>query len=102
MRLVQVLLPLRDPAGAPFPRERYDAFMRELTERFGGVTAYARAPATGLWKDASDQAQRDDVVVFEVMVEALDTAWWAACRRRLESELRQQEIVIRTLPMERI
>lgn len=53
MHLVQLLLPIDDEAGQPIPRAHYDALALALTERFGGVTAYTRAPATGLWADES-------------------------------------------------
>jgi hypothetical protein len=49
--LVQLLLPIRDESGRPFPRELYDSLANELTDRFGGLTAYTRAPAAGLWEE---------------------------------------------------
>lgn len=102
MHLVQLLLPLRDNEGNPFPRERMDAVRHHLTERFGGVTAHLRAPATGAWKDDDGGVARDDVVIVEVMAEELDRGWWADYRRVLEAEFRQDEIVIRATPMERL
>ena len=47
MHLVQLLVPAYDRGGARFPQGHYDALVRELTERFGGLTAYVRAPAAG-------------------------------------------------------
>jgi hypothetical protein len=94
MHLVQILLPLFDPDGARIPRETFDDVGRQMTERFGGLTAYTRAPAAGLWKDGGE-TQRDDIVVFEVMVEALDPEWWTAYRRELERRFRQEELVVR-------
>jgi hypothetical protein len=102
MHLVQLLLPLRDNDGRPFPRASLDAVRHELTERFGGVTAHLRAPAAGAWKDDEGDVDRDDVVIVEVMADALDRAWWADYRRTLESRFRQDEIVIRATPMERL
>ena len=89
MHLVQILLPL---VGE---REVFDEVMHELTERFGGVTAYTRAPAAGLWKNAADSTERDDIIVVEVMVEELDKPWWARYRRDLEKRLRQKELIVR-------
>ncbi len=37
----------------------------ELIERFGGVTAFVRAPAVGLWKENAEDINRDEVVMFE-------------------------------------
>lgn len=102
MHLVQLLLPIRDPDGQPFSREHYDRLAHELTDRFGGVTAYTRAPAAGLWEEPSGERVRDDVVVYEVMAESLDVAWWTDLRTRLEQELKQDEIVIRTHPIRRL
>src|SRR5690606_21453973 len=51
MHLVQLFLPLYDAGGRRFPRALFDAVRAELTEHFGGVTAFSRAPATGLWED---------------------------------------------------
>lgn len=102
MHLVQLLLPLRDNDGNPFPRASLDAVRHELTERFGGVTAHLRAPAAGAWKDEDGGVARDDVVIVEVMAEDLDRGWWADYRCRLEDRFRQDEIVIRATPIERL
>jgi len=102
MYLVQLLLPLRDNDGRPFPREWLDAVRHALTERFGGVTAHLRAPAAGVWKDGEGDVARDDVVIVEVMADEVDRAWWADYRRALEARFRQDEIVIRATPIERL
>ena len=102
MNLVQLLLPLQDPEGRAFPREQYDAVVRLLTERFGGVTAYTRSPATGLWEADSGRTVRDLVVVYEVMVETLDLDWWAGFRADLEREFRQDELVVRAHEIRRL
>lgn len=102
MHLVQLLLPLRDNEGRPFPREMLDEVRHALTERFGGVTAHLRAPATGAWKDDDGDVARDDVVIVEVMADEMDRAWWADYRRALEARFRQDEIVVRATPVERL
>ena len=102
MFLVQLLLPLRDDAGTPFPRAYYDALAKELTERFGGVTAHTRAPASGLWEEPTGEKVRDDVVIYEVMADTLDEAWWADLRTRLEAQFKQQELVIRAHEIRRL
>lgn len=45
---------------------------------------------------------RDDIVVYEVMVERLDRGWWQQYRRRLEELFLQQELVVRTQAIERL
>jgi hypothetical protein len=102
MHLVQILLPVRDDEGHAFSRDLFAAVRLELTERFGGVTAYARAPARGLWKDDDGAVASDDVVVYEVMVDDLDEVWWAATRERLRQRFRQDELVVRALPARRL
>lgn len=102
MHLVQLLIPLQDEQGRPFPRAHYDNLARRLTDQFGGVTAYTRAPATGLWEDESGERVRDQVIVYEVMVADLDRVWWAALRQQLEAQFAQDEVVIRALGMERV
>ena len=66
----------------------------ELTGKYGGLTAFSRAPAEGLWQ-AGDGTKRDDIVVFEVMADTLDRGWWQAYRRELERTFRQEAIVVR-------
>jgi hypothetical protein len=100
MNLVQLFLPLRDNAGAAFPASLFHRVRAELTDAFGGVTAYQRAPATGLWEDGADEVQRDDLVLFEVMVESLDRTWWKDYCADLAERFRQEEVLVRALPCE--
>lgn len=96
MHLVQLLLPLYDNAGQALPQRLFAEVRDELVQHFGGVTAYLRAPATGLWKDEQGGPVRDDLVILEVMVETLDVAWWGHYRTRLEERFKQQAVVVRT------
>jgi hypothetical protein len=100
--LVQLFLPLYDNAGAAFPKALFDAVRRELTDAFGGATMFLRAPAVGAWEDDDGDVQRDEVVLVEVMADALDRAWWARYRSGLEQRFRQDEILLRALPAERL
>ena len=97
MYLIQLLLPIHDPEGAAFPRAGLDRVRAELTERFGGATAYLRAPAAGLWKDQEGDVEPDDVVIVEVMAAHLEREWWRLYREDLERRFRQEEILIRAL-----
>lgn len=94
MHIVQLLLPLADNQGRPFPESLLREVREELVSRFGGLTAYGRAPALGVWSHEGTR-QKDDIVVVEVMVESLDEAWWRGFRRRLEDLLAQDEVVVR-------
>ena len=95
--LVQILLPQYDNDGEPIQPELFAITRRELIERFGGLTAYVRAPARGTWKEQDGTVVRDDILIFEAMADDLDRAWWAAYRRRLEERFRQDTIVARAM-----
>lgn len=96
--LVQILLPLEDNDGREFPETLFSEIHKLLTERFGGLTAYSRAPAQGVWAQGG-RKMRDDIVVVEVMTAELDAAWWKDFRHRLEQAMRQERIVIRSQPI---
>ena len=98
--LVQILLPTQTRTGAAVAPEQFARVRVELTERFGGVTAYSRSPATGLWKNEAEAIERDQVIMVEVVVEELDRAWWAAYRERLEDRFDQEEVHARALAMD--
>ena len=102
MFLVQLLLPLYDNDGRRVPYERFAQLRDELTERFGGVTAFLRSPAQGTWKEDSGEVDRDEIVMCEVMVEALDRDWWGTYRRTLETRFGQRELVVRAMRSERL
>ncbi|MBP1181150.1 hypothetical protein [Methylobacterium sp. PvR107] len=92
--LIQILLPLSDNESRRFPRAAYAQVRSELTERFGGMTAFTRGPAEGLWEE-NGRTARDDIVVFEVMTSDLEAPWWDGYRRSLETRFRQERIIIR-------
>ena len=99
MHLIQFLLPLRDNEGHAFGRADFERVRTELTERFGGVTAFLQAPAQGAWKEEGETT-RDEVVLYEVMVENLERAWWKDYRAQLERRFRQETLLVRALGVE--
>lgn len=102
MHVIEIFLPLNRRDGAAQPAERIGELRRELLERFGGLTAFTRAPAEGLWADESDRVERDRIVILEVMAEEIDRGWWTALRERLERELDQEEVLIRASAVDRL
>ena len=95
MYLIQIFLPLQDNRGRPIAERHFKELAQELSERFGGLTAYVRAPATGLWKTReSARMLRDEIVIYEVIARRLDRRWWKQKRQALQSTFRQQEILI--------
>lgn len=98
MHLFEVFLPVTDRVTILGEVERLS---RLLTDKFGGVTAFMRSNAKGRWEDER-AVVRDEIVIVEVMADAIDRAWWYALRKDLEERLDQDEIVIRTHPIERL
>ena len=101
MHLVEILLPLSDNDGTRFPEQKFAAVRAVLTERFGGATAFTRAPALGTFAEGG-KVRHDDIVIFEVMTHTLDRDWWAAYRSMLEDEFAQDAIVIRATTVDRL
>ena len=101
MHVVQILLPLYDNHGEAIPQLHFRRVSQELTDRFGGLTAFTRAPAEGRWS-SGETTSHDEIVVLEVMVESLDRSWWTDYRQALERRFRQEEIVIRAQEMEKL
>lgn len=102
MHLIQFFLPLYDNDRQAFPRAMFDEVRTELTERFGGVTAFLQAPVQGFWKESSEEVVRDDLVIFEVMAEELDREWWGEYREDLKERFRQEEVLVRAVEVERL
>jgi hypothetical protein len=93
--VIELYLPLFDNKGKRFPKRYYQTIRTELTARFGGITAYTRAPAVGLWKKPGERAMRDDIVIYEVIATRLDQKWWSSYRRQLEQRFEQDELIVR-------
>jgi hypothetical protein len=73
----------------------YEKVRDELTELYGGITAYVRSPAKGLWKESSTLTVHDDIVTYEVMTGTLDREWWLAYREGLAVRFRQDMLIMR-------
>jgi hypothetical protein len=99
MHLLEIFLPLADKSGSPFPKSIYDAVEKELTDKFGGMTAYPRAPASGVWKKGGRE-ELDELIVYEVMSKDVDFEWWRSYRKKLENDFEQDRILIRSHQLE--
>ena len=102
MHVVEIFLPVKRNDGSDQPRELFGKVRGELVQRFGGLTAFTRSPAEGLWERGEGEVDRDSIVIFEVMADELDRDWWSAYRAELERLFRQDEIVIRAAEVERL
>jgi hypothetical protein len=94
MFLIELFIPLTNNEGVRFPESAFKEIEDTITEKFGGLTSYPRAPANGIWDDGR-KSQSDELLVYEVMTDALDKPWWEACRRNLEERFQQEKILMR-------
>ncbi len=101
MKLVQILLPVRDNRGRKFKIALYSKIHKHLVKHFGGLTAHTRSPARGLW-NSKGSTKRDDMIILEVMIGHFDPVWWKKYRSTLERAFRQEEIVVRAHDITRI
>ena len=91
MHLIQILLPpLYDNRERRFERSAYAEVQKELTNRFGGLTAFTRAPAQGLWKNEGDMTYYDIVVLTRSLKERKQGAASRANSRRHSTKARSQ------------
>ncbi|MGK9067372.1 hypothetical protein [Stutzerimonas chloritidismutans] len=102
MYLIQLLLPLYDNTGEALPKALFGDVRDELVQRFGGLTAHARAPVDGLWCEDNDHPVRDDLILYEVMADDLDRIWWQRYRASLEARFRQDQVMIRAQRIEQL
>lgn len=100
MRVIEILLPLLRNDGSRQPQALFAAVREEMVRRFGGVTAFTRSPAEGLWEQPDGERSRDEIVIFEVMADWLDRTWWTEYRAKLEADFGQEAIVIRARAVE--
>lgn len=73
---------------------------RELGEAFGGLTAYVRSPAKGLWTSPAGHTEADEVVMVEVVTDRFDKVWWQRYEATLKTRFGQDAIHIRAMPVE--
>jgi hypothetical protein len=98
--VVEIFLPLKAKDGRPQPREAFAKTREELVGRFGGLTAFTRAPAEGLWEPEPGEREKDEVVIFEVLADRIDRDRWHDYRLKLQERFGQDEILIRAHPVE--
>ena len=102
MHLIQILLPTYDNRGQRFDDAVFSKTRAELVERFGGVTAYLRATASGAWIAPDGNVERDEMVMVEVVADELDPGWWQEYLRVLRARFGQDEILARALSGRRL
>jgi hypothetical protein len=94
--LIQILIPVYDNKGKIFPETYHSAVSKELLQKFKGLTAFVRSPATGLWKPKFKKTIRDDLILYEVIASKIERKWWKNYSQILKDRFSQNEILIRT------
>jgi inorganic pyrophosphatase len=94
-QLIQIYLPLYEKEEKPFPGLLYKQVKKELTDKFGGLTMYTRAPAKGFWKADEHHTSVDDLLIYEVLTTDVDEQFWSNYKKALEKQFKQEEIMIR-------
>jgi len=97
MFLIQILLPVTNTEDS---QSAFNVTREELAARFGGVTAYTRSPAQGLWTAPDGEKARDLVVMVEVVTEEFDRSWWRTYQADLARRFQQEEIHVRAISVD--
>jgi hypothetical protein len=95
-----MLLPATPPGLNDDGPSAINETARELRDAFGGLTAYTRAPAKGLWTAPDGRSEQDQVVMIEVVTERFDKAWWRQYSSTLATRFSQEAIHVRALPIQ--
>jgi hypothetical protein len=94
---IEIYLPVFGNSGRRNPKRHFLLTRSELVDEFGGVTAYNRSPATGLWAKPEDGKRiRDDIIIYEVLASRLNRRWWKAYKMQLTARFAQQTLLIRS------
>jgi hypothetical protein len=100
MVLIQLLLPITPADSSPGAHTPLAETAGELGQFFGGLTAYVRSPAKGLWTSPSGRMDEDEVVMIEVVTGHFDRPWWKQYSAMLARRFGQDAIHVRALPIE--
>lgn len=94
--LFEIFLPIKNDKGKPFPQRHFDSLREILVEKFGGVTLYQRSPVTGVWDNPEAAQEKDELIIYEVMADSGDEAFWTQLKVDLENKFKQVKIIIRS------
>jgi hypothetical protein len=100
MVLIQLLLPVPTSATGAEADERVAQTRHELVEAFGGITAYLRTPAHGVWTAPDGARERDAVVMVEIVTERFDRAWWHRYASAVAARFQQDAIHVRAVSVD--
>jgi hypothetical protein len=91
----EVLIPLADNEGRPFPWSRIEGVSTRLPKRFGGCRSQPFAPHLGLWKYRG-VVYREGLLLLTVDAPRADASleWMLAFKQRLKRQFQQLEIYV--------
>ncbi len=95
IKKIEVFIPLYDKEGNRFSDHLYQSVSKQLIKNFGGITAYIRSPAVGIWENSDGMQIKDDHVIYEIMVSEIDHSYWKQFKKKLELQFAQKELIIR-------
>jgi len=95
IKKIEVFIPLYDKEGNRFSDHLYQSVSKQLIKDFGGITAYIRSPAVGIWENSDGIQIKDDHVIYEIMVSEIDHSYWKQFKKKLELQFAQKELIIR-------
>jgi hypothetical protein len=99
LHVIQLLLPLYIHDHPTTPADDLHAMVQaELTRHYGRCVSHTRSPSGGRWLSGR-LGRRDEIVIYEVMSRLLDARWWDWYQEVLEVRFRQEQVVIRALPL---
>ena len=91
----ELLIPLADNSGRPFPWPKIERVSQALVQRFDGRRSQPLTPYVGLWKHRG-VLYRDGLLLFTVDTPRADDslAWMIAFKARLKRQFNQLEIYL--------
>jgi hypothetical protein len=91
----EMLIPLADNEGHPFPWSKIERVGNTLMEQFEGCRSQPLAPHLGLWK-YRDIVYREPLLLFTVDAPRSDESldWMLAYKQRLKRQFKQVEIYL--------
>jgi hypothetical protein len=98
--LIQMLLPTKSDYGVAFDDAMLERTRDELIQRFGGLTAYLRSPASGAWTSPQGRVEEDRVVMIEVLAPTFDRNWWRGYATTFKKRFSQESIHMRATAVE--
>ena len=91
----EILIPLADNRGRPFPWARVHEVALELRDRFEGCRTQSLAPYLGMWKYRGKIYQEGFVLIVAEAPRSDDSLnWMLTYKQRLKKQFRQIDVYL--------